>query len=247
MQDDKLLITKDYYDKRFGDLSQNLNEEEQLRWNVLSNFISRLNLKKNSNIADFGCGRGWLSNKLTAFGNVVGFDVSELAVENAKKSFRGTNFICLDASQPIPKNYFESFDLIVSSEVIEHIEEQGNYLKNIQLLLKKDGLFIITTPNSAWKNAFYNNGRETWKQPIENWRTAEELNQLCLSVHLNKISVTSFNSEWIFAFKPAIKIKWVSNTLIRKLLKATKFYDFFIKRLNKKMYGINLLFFGKKS
>jgi SAM-dependent methyltransferase len=247
MQHDKILLTKEYYDKRFGDLSQNLNEEEQLRWNVLSNFISQINFKKNINIADFGCGRGWLSHKLKFFGNVTGFDVSELAIENAKKSFPNTEFICIDASQPIPTKYFASFDLVISSEVIEHIEHQKNYLSNMFLLLKENGLFIITTPNGVWKSVFYSNGRETWKQPIENWRTEEELNQLCTSVNLNKISVTSFNSDWIFAFKPAIRNKWMSHTFFRKLFKAIGLYNFLIKYLNKKMYGINLLIFGKKS
>src|SRR6187402_3428894 len=102
MQENKKEITKEYYNNRFGDLSQNLNEEELIRWGALAKHISEIKENKVLKIADFGCGRGWLSNKLSEFGQVTGFDISELSVENAKKSFPQNTFVCLDASQDIP-------------------------------------------------------------------------------------------------------------------------------------------------
>ena len=87
MQENKKEITKEYYNNRFGELSQNLNEEELIRWSALSTQISAIKENKTLQIADFGCGRGWLSNKLSEFGHVTGFDISELSVANAKKSF----------------------------------------------------------------------------------------------------------------------------------------------------------------
>lgn len=40
----------------------------------------------------------------------------------------------------------ESFDLILCTEVIEHIPETDSVLANIRSLLKKDGILILTTP-----------------------------------------------------------------------------------------------------
>jgi 2-polyprenyl-3-methyl-5-hydroxy-6-metoxy-1,4-benzoquinol methylase len=246
MQENKKEITKEYYNNRFGELSQNLNEEELLRWNALSAQISKIKENKTLKIADFGCGRGWLSNKLSEFGQVTGFDISELAVANAKKSFPDSTFVCLDASQDIPLDFSEKFDLVVSSEVIEHIDDQENYLKNIHQLLKKEGNVIITTPNGSWFNAFYCDGRERWKQPIENWRTPDELTALASKVGISKISVTTFQSEWIFAFKPNVSVKWISSDIVRKGLKAFGLYNNKINSLNKNMFGLNIMFLGKK-
>lgn len=246
MLKDKKTVTKNYYNNRFGDLSQNLNEEELIRWNAIENQLRELISNKETEIADFGCGRGWLSNKLSSFGNVTGFDISELSIKNAQKSFPNNTFVCIDASQEIPMEYFGKFDVLISSEVIEHIDDQQNYLNNIYKLLKNKGVFLITTPNGTWFNSFYCNGREEWKQPIENWITSDYLSQLINKSGLLKIKSTSFQSEWIFALKPEVKVKWIGQSFIRKVLKFFRIYNPCIGLLNKKMYGLNILFVGKK-
>ncbi|MES2514082.1 MAG: class I SAM-dependent methyltransferase [Bacteroidota bacterium] len=244
MQENKKEITKEYYNNRFGDLSQNLNEEEQIRWKILSANISAIKEIGTLKIADFGCGRGWLSHKLSEFGQVTGFDISELSVENAKKSFPHNTFMCLDASQDIPSVFCEQFDLVVSSEVIEHIDDQENYLRNIYKLLKKGGKLVITTPNGSWFNAFYCDGRDQWKQPIENWRTPEQLVSLTKKTGISKILCTTFQSEWIFALQPKVDVN--SSALYRKGLKLLGLYNSKIASLNKKMYGLNILLIGEK-
>lgn len=42
----------------------------------------------------------------------------------------------------------EKFDVVVAGELIEHLDNQGAFLKNIRQHLKKNGRIIITTPNS---------------------------------------------------------------------------------------------------
>ena len=243
----QLQETKEYYDKRFGALSQQLNEEETIRWNAIEGVLKIYLKGKKLKIADFGCGRGWLSAKLSAFGEVTGFDVSEKAVENAKQSFPDLHFVCLDASETIPEKYANTFDLVVSSEVIEHIEDQASYAKNIHSLLKPTGNFLISTPNGNWFNDFYKSGREAWKQPIENWLRTKALIDLFKKAGLSKIYFTTFNSEWVFNYKPLIKIKFVSNPLIRKLLKVTGLYKTSLKAMNSKHYGLNSLLFGTRN
>jgi len=42
------------------------------------------------------------------------------------------------------------FDTIIVGDVLEHVENQGLFLKNIKTHLKKGGEVIITTPNAKW-------------------------------------------------------------------------------------------------
>jgi SAM-dependent methyltransferase len=40
-----------------------------------------------------------------------------------------------------------AFDVILSVEVLEHVEEDASFVKNVHRVLKPGGLFIMTTPN----------------------------------------------------------------------------------------------------
>jgi SAM-dependent methyltransferase len=44
----------------------------------------------------------------------------------------------------------ESFNLVVSVEVIEHVEADERFVSEISRVLKQGGLFLLTTPNGDW-------------------------------------------------------------------------------------------------
>jgi len=237
---------KAYYNKRFGKLSQALNEEETLRWRAIEAAINAVSKDRDLRIADFGCGRGWLSNKLSEYGQVTGFDISEDAINNAKNSFPSILFYCIDASQPLSTEFFGKFNMVISSEIIEHITNQKEYLENVKFLLSDGGKFILTTPNGHWKDAFYVNERVKWKQPIENWKSPHELKKLISEAGLKQLKQTTFNSEWIFDFQPKIKYGFLSNPMLRKLIKLLGVYKITISWLNKNNRGLNIIINGFK-
>ncbi|CAG1023174.1 hypothetical protein MTYM_02247 [Methylococcales bacterium] len=47
------------------------------------------------------------------------------------------------------------FDVIVAGDVIEHVENQGHFLRNIWRHLNDDGKLILTTPNAKWPTVFF--------------------------------------------------------------------------------------------
>lgn len=243
---EKTELTKAYYDERFGTLSQQLNEEETIRWHAIESALKQHAKTTPLNIADFGCGRGWLSNKLSHFGNVTGFDISEKAIANAQHSYPGINFICLDASTSIPPELTGKFDLVVSSEVIEHLHDQASYLKNIYSLLRTGGEVLITTPNGKWHDAFYQGERISWKQPVENWITLPGLIRLLNHTGFVPLFSDTFNSEWVFAYRPQIKTSRLAHPILRKALKATGLYNFVLKQWNTKQYGLNSIVYASK-
>jgi len=65
---------------------------------------------------------------------------------------RGYNVIIGDITSPelarTIKEKFGLFDVVVASELIEHLSNVGLFLDNVKSLLKANGLVIITTPNA---------------------------------------------------------------------------------------------------
>ncbi len=129
-------------------------------------------------ICDLGCGSGWLSGVLSAFGPVVGVELAPEAVELARVRYPGAEFVCADATQWQPEA--GSFDVVVSQEVIEHIPDKKAYLAVARRALKTGGCLLMTTPNLDVLEAILKPEREAiWEiQPIELPLRRSELNSL---------------------------------------------------------------------
>jgi SAM-dependent methyltransferase len=94
---------------------------------------------------DLGSGSGHGTSQLGGDGGiVVGSD--RIAPDTASRSGKaGACFARADLrSLPFCD---ATFDLVVSFQVIEHLENPSDYLNAIARLLKPDGLAILTTPN----------------------------------------------------------------------------------------------------
>mgnify|MGYP003392931026 CR=1 FL=1 len=103
---------------------------------------------KNKKVLDIACGTGYGSNMLKEAGatEVHGMDVSEEAISFANKNYAGpsTSFSICNAEL---LNSSDTYDLIVSFETIEHVDDYLRTLKNFYRALKDNGQLIISTPN----------------------------------------------------------------------------------------------------
>jgi len=103
--------------------------------------------EKNVHILDVGCGRGELAGFLAKFNyQILGVDIYQPKIDEAKKlyPFGNVTFECQDALNLDLKN---KFDIIVASDVIEHLKKPEKFVVTANSLLKPDGIFIITIPN----------------------------------------------------------------------------------------------------
>ncbi len=121
-----------------------LNEWTERRAKEILELVQSLSLNR-PRILDLGCGLGWFTERLADFGEAHGIDLSPegIAVAQARRpdiSYRAGNIY--DA--PLPRNYF---DIVVSQEVIAHVEDQQKYVDLAASVLKPGGYFIITTGN----------------------------------------------------------------------------------------------------
>ena len=116
-----------------------------------------VNLLDGLNCLDIGCGGGILSEKLRRLGaNVTGIDASkssiDIAKEHAKKSRLEINYKCITTSELLEikeEKALNKFDLVIASEVIEHVYDRRIFLSDISNLCRPGGLVIFTTINNS--------------------------------------------------------------------------------------------------
>ena len=100
---------------------------------------------------DIACGSGYGSAFLGEHGHaesVLGCDIEKTAVKYASVKFKipGVTFVVGNAQE---FSVGSSFDVIVSFETIEHLTDPRAFLKNMDSLLRNDGLFLVSTPISS--------------------------------------------------------------------------------------------------
>ncbi|AKB69181.1 methyltransferase domain-containing protein [Methanosarcina mazei] len=102
-------------------------------------------------VLDLASGEGYGSYLLAKEANfVVGVDIDENAVKHASQKYQAENLNFVKGSIcEIPIKGEKEFDVIISFEAIEHIEEQEAFLSEVKRLLKDDGLFIVSSPNKT--------------------------------------------------------------------------------------------------
>lgn len=105
-------------------------------------------------VLDLGCGNGSLSQQIAQQGyEVVGIEESESGVQLAAQAFPACQFIPASIYDLPYDALANSFDVVISAEVIEHLLFPRELLKAAKKCLKPGGQLIITTPyHGYWKN-----------------------------------------------------------------------------------------------
>jgi 2-polyprenyl-3-methyl-5-hydroxy-6-metoxy-1,4-benzoquinol methylase len=159
------------------------NNDERLRAAAITKLIEQL-LIPGSNAAslrilDLGCGRGWLTSLLANYGSVLGIDPVPAAIERAKTLFPTLDVRVADSAKLLSEGFAAQFDLVVSSEVIEHVvhSRKPEFVRDLKRLLKQNGLAILTTPRGELWQQWQRLGNGA--QPVEEWITEADLTKLC--------------------------------------------------------------------
>ncbi len=99
-------------------------------------------------VLDIGCGNGYTAGMLLNEGcDVTGVDLSEEGIDLARKTYPTGRFELMSADEHLLRNLdCEPFDLVVSTEVVEHLYAPRSFLRGAFSALKRSGKFICTTP-----------------------------------------------------------------------------------------------------
>lgn len=171
----KISQQRDFYNSRWENYDY-INTLKLQRCISILNGILKTKIQK-PRICDLGCGSGWLTGVVGIIGPSVGVDLSEKAILNSRKKFPYVDYFFGDIYTW--NHVDEKFDIVISQEVIEHVEHQDKYLDIACNLLRDGGYLILTTPNKKVFNWFPEEKKLKWtNQPIENWLSKKDLQRM---------------------------------------------------------------------
>ena len=192
-------------------------------------------------ICDLGCGSGWLAGILGHLAPTVGVDLGD--VSRAKERYPHCEFVSADIlNWDHPQ---AAFDLVVSSEVLEHIPYNGQsrYLQIACDLLEPGGSLILTTPNKATMDAMPGGGRTYSNQPIEDWVDRERLTRLLMDAGFSVTHATSFP----LGFGQLGKHRMVNSVKLQRLLGALGLGETWRRYALRSDFGLHLAVLARKS
>lgn len=177
------LSEDDFYEELFINNaswnSKTPNNDEANRWKVIDQYIKSIKpTVEKLKILDLGSGRGWLTNLMSIHGECIGVEPVAKVVDYARSLYPNLNFIKGSTPEILNLAYGGQFQLIVSTEVIEHIpnSEKPKFIADIYMLLNSKGHCIVTTPRQEIQKEW--NKYKPANQPIEEWLSEEELKKL---------------------------------------------------------------------
>ncbi|HEX5307749.1 MAG TPA: class I SAM-dependent methyltransferase [Solirubrobacteraceae bacterium] len=119
----------------------------QGRRRVLERTIARLGLPPGARILDAGCGSGRNMVELARHGSVTGVELSPTSVRLARERDCGEVLEGSVLDMPFDDG---SFDLTVSLDVVEHLQDDVSALRELRRVTKPGGALLVTVPAYQW-------------------------------------------------------------------------------------------------
>lgn len=102
-------------------------------------------------VLDYGCGGGYGTEYLSRYTKrkIIGFDINKSIIKINKNFFFTNTNIIFTSENKILEQYKGKFDVIISSQVVEHLPKSNVdfFIKNLTRSLKKNGHLYISTVN----------------------------------------------------------------------------------------------------
>jgi 2-polyprenyl-3-methyl-5-hydroxy-6-metoxy-1,4-benzoquinol methylase len=195
---------------------------------------------KNKILLDAGCGTGYADNVWVKAGaaHIDAFDISDEAVSFASKNYKSKkiSFKKRDLNSAVfKKNYY---DICVSIEVLEHVENFEFHLNQLYQSLKKNGLLFLSTPNADCTD-----GRNEFH--VKEF-TYKEMRDLLKKNGFTVEKELGFNNNALSSAAGGLLPVW-----FKSLIKMVPIYSLLVQRLakpakNKPQDSLGMFFICKK-
>ncbi len=151
--------------------SQEIASDNPVHQRLLRAYYSALDYVKGGSLLEIGCGVGrGIEILKDHFDSYTAVDKNKVLLQELARQYEGIRFV--QAVAPDFSAFSDNtFDYVVSFQVIEHIRDDHTFLDEIHRMLKPGGKAIITTPNKTMSLT-----RNPWH--IREY-TTQELKHLC--------------------------------------------------------------------
>lgn len=111
---------------------------------IVDRFLRILPAGREQKIVEIGCGTGGNIRKLAEFYNVMGIDVSSQAIRYATKKIKAP--VMFGDFKDILREHWTQIDGVLLADVLEHVNDDREFLGDIIAALKPGTLLVITVP-----------------------------------------------------------------------------------------------------
>ncbi len=138
-----------HYDKLIDENNDPVFDPEPLKaymdkWDG-SDFISKLNLNKQSSVLEIGVGTGRIAVRVAPLcGSFCGIDISPKTINRAKENLQKYNNVSLIHGDFLTYSFACSFDVIYSSLTFMHIKDKQAAIDKAASLLSNGGRFVLS-------------------------------------------------------------------------------------------------------
>jgi SAM-dependent methyltransferase len=169
--------------------------------NIRVRMIKRSLIDATGNVLVVGCGSEHDMGVIPGSCEGVGLDISPEAIEASRKHYPRFSYSVADvSSMPFPD---KSFDFVVFSETLEHVENKDAALNEVRRVLKDEGVLLLTLPNwlswyglaRAVAEFIFKRPFTAADQPIDNWAIPWQMNS---DLVRHKFRVTRTLGIWYF-------------------------------------------------
>lgn len=159
-------------------IDNQLKKEIDPAFALRADFIAQKTaLIKPKKILDVGCGRGFYLKLLSVFPfveKIVGVEINPNYADMAKSLVKNDKKAKVTVGSiyqlPFTDNYF---DVVIASEILEHLTDEKTALKEIKRVLKSGGTLLLTVPNKnfpfLWDPLNYLLMKTGWHVPKNIW------------------------------------------------------------------------------
>lgn len=220
---------REFYNNQWQSLDDFIryNPGARHRRRIIFNILSKINY---NNAIDIGCGPGelliWLK-KHHPDKALSGADISNAVLEKNKQNMPDIDFHELNIEEQSLNN---TFDLVVCSEVIEHLPKQPEAIRNLINMVKPNGHLLISCPTGKRyaTEKYFGHIRHPSIDDIECWMRDHGMTiKICYNWGFPSYKIlkelTNINSEWA----------------INNFAKGK--YNFFQKAINNIIYAGNFM------
>jgi ubiquinone/menaquinone biosynthesis C-methylase UbiE len=167
--------------------------------------ISRMKIEKGMNVLDLGCGTGQgtidIALKLEGTGSIIGIDLSEKMIEQAKKKLTDFQYgnIKFMVGSAGSIDYQDYFDYVFSTNAFHHFENKESIFKKVRQSLKASGTFIVQDICDDYflMRLLDLAGKIGQKEHVGSMKS-KELESLFLTTGFTNIEVEKLKINWFF-------------------------------------------------